>query len=708
MPTTAEASGGRRLALVIATRTYSDPKLSRLRAPGQDAADLADVLEDPAIGGFEVESILDVPIHDLRTKIAGFFKKVGGKDFVLVYLSCHGVLDDRGRLYYAAGDTDSELLSASGLAAGWLNEQLEECGSRRLVLILDCCHSGAFAKGAKGGDALALPEHFQGRGRIVLTGSRAMEHSFEGGKIAGDGASSVFTGALVEGLRSGDADLDRDGIVTVKELYDHTYDLVRQREKRQTPMYWVFDAEGDMALARSPRGAIVEPAPLPEHLKVLVESPLPRARRSGVEGLGELLVESDAGRALTARQELKRIADEDVADVAAAARAELGKAPEGSAAGGDASPEQVRQAPGDPPRSPAGPKLRKRLPKARRRFGKKRQGWQAIGAAALLVALVVVALAIALNGGGSGGVKKIAVEGTPGGIAVGSDAAWVTRPEDDQVDKLDLSTGSISDTFDVSPQPGDIAAGEGMVWVSIGGDGTLTMIDTDTGKPGPQKAVKGAPCECLAEMKIADQKLWVSTGPPREMLEGFPLGSDEPAETYGDLGFEGAFDVADNTAWLVGIDKTNDEQDFPWWRRIDLASEIPGERKRPKEGLPPSGVAVGKEEVWIAVAEDDLVLPYDPESRAFGSPIEIPNGISGNDLVAVEGGALAWNAKTGWLSRIDYKSKAVTSERIDGYTTEEAKNVEEGQLAADNETAWVTDPAGEAVFRVPYRSLLAS
>ena len=57
---------GPRLALVIATTTYTDPELRRLRAPAQDAADLRQVLADPDIGGFTITSVINKPAHAIR------------------------------------------------------------------------------------------------------------------------------------------------------------------------------------------------------------------------------------------------------------------------------------------------------------------------------------------------------------------------------------------------------------------------------------------------------------------------------------------------------------------------------------------------------------------------------------------------------------------------------------------------------------------
>ncbi len=49
----------RRLALVVANASYYDEGLDRLTSPAQDAAALTRVLGDPAIGAFEVSTVVD-------------------------------------------------------------------------------------------------------------------------------------------------------------------------------------------------------------------------------------------------------------------------------------------------------------------------------------------------------------------------------------------------------------------------------------------------------------------------------------------------------------------------------------------------------------------------------------------------------------------------------------------------------------------------
>jgi outer membrane protein assembly factor BamB len=329
---------GQRSALLVATSAYNDPDLRQLRAPGHDADQLAEVLRDPRIGGFDVQVLINPVSGEVQEGIEDFCTDRHPGDQLLIYLSCHGVLDSYGRLYYAAANTRRQRLAATAVAAAWLNERLEDCRARRQILVLDCCHSGAFAKGTKGDSGLALQQRFEphGRGRVVLTASRSTEYSFEGGQASGEGVPSVFTHAIVTGLRTGEADRDRDGLITVTDLYQYVYDSVRAAEPRQTPELWTYGAEGTLLVARSIRGAIIEPEPLPEDLRVTLESPRRRVRETGVAELAELLDAAGPGLALTARQVLERIAEEDQPQVAALARIAVG-APVGAAA------DQVRR-----------------------------------------------------------------------------------------------------------------------------------------------------------------------------------------------------------------------------------------------------------------------------------------------------------------------------------------------------------------------------
>ncbi|MBD3926327.1 caspase family protein [Nocardioides cavernae] len=255
MAVSTESLGDRRFALLLAVSQYADPALSRLRSPAVDAVALRDLLADPEIGAFAVTSVFDEKAQAMRLAVEEFLADRHPDDLVLVYLSCHGLVDARRRLYFAARDTLKNRLASSGVEAHWLLEQLEDCRARRQVVVLDCCFSGAFAQGAKGDTDLDLGERLmgEGRGRVVLTASRGTEYSFEGDPTEGrPPPGSVFTTALVSGITSGEADADDDGQISVDEAYAYAFEKVREAGAQQTPQRWLYGAEGSIVLARTP------------------------------------------------------------------------------------------------------------------------------------------------------------------------------------------------------------------------------------------------------------------------------------------------------------------------------------------------------------------------------------------------------------------------------------------------------------------------
>ena len=314
---------GARRALIVANAEYEDPALGRLRGPTRDADALARVLGDPAVGGFEVDLLMDADERTVRRGIAAFFAGRDPDDLLFLHFSCHGVKDSRGRLHLAARDTELAVLGATGIPASFVHDQLDQTASRRVVLVLDCCYSGAFARGTsvRAERTVHVGEEFGvGSGRIVLTASSSTEYAFDGTDLTeSEGQPSVFTTALVEGLATGEADLDGDGEISIDELYDYTYREVRRQTPGQTPMKWSLGVEGSLSVARSVRGATL-PAQIVEDLA----SERVVLRLEAVSALAHLSAGRSPALADSARAALNRVAErDDSSQVRAAAAAAL-------------------------------------------------------------------------------------------------------------------------------------------------------------------------------------------------------------------------------------------------------------------------------------------------------------------------------------------------------------------------------------------------
>ncbi len=346
---------GRRLALVVAVTDYLDGSLRRLRAPAGDAAELRDLLADAEIGGFSVTSVVNERAQRMRLAIEDFLADRRPDDLLLVYLSCHGLMDARRRLYFAARDTIKNRLASSGVEAHWLLDQLEECRARRQIVILDCCFSGAFAHGSKGDDDVGLGDRLvgEGRGRVVLTASRGTEYSFEGEALQGEDSSrgSVFTSALIEGIRTGAADTDDDGVISVDDAYTYAFEQVRESGSQQTPQRWLYGAEGSMLLAHTPAredehasaGAAAPPAaappPGPDPGRVASAQPAPEPAPAPAPAGG-----APSGWRSPALSRPLVIAGAVALAIAAAVLVGIKIAPDGSSSGGGTSTDAVRGA----------------------------------------------------------------------------------------------------------------------------------------------------------------------------------------------------------------------------------------------------------------------------------------------------------------------------------------------------------------------------
>ena len=226
------------------------------RLPPKDATALAEVLQNPEMGGFEVETLLNPTRGDLAVKLEVWFADRKAEDTCVVFFSGHGLKDDRRDLYFAACDTrkrKDRLITSTAVAARTIYNWMNRCKAKRQVVILDCCFSGAF------GDVLAKDDGIvdlqgqliaQAEGRVVLTSTSSVDYSFEqkGSEL------SVYTRYLVEGIRTGAADLNGDKEISVDELHRYAKDKVQESAPAMEPkIISLKEGEGyRIVLARTP------------------------------------------------------------------------------------------------------------------------------------------------------------------------------------------------------------------------------------------------------------------------------------------------------------------------------------------------------------------------------------------------------------------------------------------------------------------------
>ncbi|MEV6239229.1 Hsp70 family protein [Lentzea sp. NPDC051838] len=264
-----------RRCLIIANQHYEDSAFAELPGAAQDAVALSEVLARPDVGDFEVTVLQDASERQFRRAIDAFFREASRDDLLWLHISCHGMKNRENRLFLVGSDTESGYLDSTGVDCTFVSDQVERCRSNQIVVFLDCCYSGAYSRGLRTRattESVDIAEAFGGRGRVVITASNALQFSHESVISSRDTSEpSIFTQAVVNGLSTGDADLDLDGSISADELYEYIYTEVRGRLPSQTPTRSVSSAEGTLVLARNVRSGSGQ---LPAELVRASRSPL--------------------------------------------------------------------------------------------------------------------------------------------------------------------------------------------------------------------------------------------------------------------------------------------------------------------------------------------------------------------------------------------------------------------------------------------------
>ena len=334
-------------ALLVGISQFTDPRLAKLNAPRGDVEALAQVLQDPARGGFDkVETCIDQELQTIRDQLTALLDDRNPDDMVLLYYSGHGILTKGQRLFLATGQTSFDRPQARSLSALEMRDMLEQSRAGKQVVILDCCHSGAFVDGAKGVSQTVTDDTFgtdNAEGQYVLTATDALQFAYDATgalrESVAPAALSRFTGWLVDAIGKGDAAPDEDRI-TLDAVFDYLSRRARVEAAGMTPKRFVKRNSGEMVIARNPSA---QPAKLPEEIIAQLDSKDWQGRRDAVAQLGKLADHAGSAqlveRALTDRLSAER--DVDVRDAMLRLLRRIGSSP----APAEAKPAPAKAAP---------------------------------------------------------------------------------------------------------------------------------------------------------------------------------------------------------------------------------------------------------------------------------------------------------------------------------------------------------------------------
>ena len=258
-------------AVIIGVGGYESSAVPRLR---YSVADADAVYQTLVSSGFKKENILLLTdkterkptLRNIKWALGTFLARSAHKDdLVMIYFAGHGAseVDQRGierdglSKYLVPVDADPDDLYSTALPMDEMQNVLARIEAERITVFLDACYSGAaggrtFASTKTRSvtvDDIFLDRLTRSKGRAIVTASRPSELSIELAELG----HGIFTYYLVRGLQ-GYADNNRDGIVSLQELYEYLAQEVSRKSRQvggnQHPMM-KGEMEGVLPLTRA-------------------------------------------------------------------------------------------------------------------------------------------------------------------------------------------------------------------------------------------------------------------------------------------------------------------------------------------------------------------------------------------------------------------------------------------------------------------------
>jgi uncharacterized caspase-like protein len=251
----------KKVALVIGNAAYKN--VTSLKNPVNDAADTGDALKRI---GFEVTTLSNAPVADMRRALKQFGDKAKLAEVAVVFYSGHGLQSD-GVAWLLA--TDGQARSLADITKGSISlpeilEQLEGVEKAGMVFI-DAARNDPFNEAAKRQLPSGLKKQVEEPKNVLVSFATGA-----GRKVAdGAGRNSPFTTALLKHVEEPGLEL----IALMKRVRE---DVVSSTAGEQVPSFYISAADEAYFVAALPKAAPVQPAP-PEPAPAAPQATAPEA-----------------------------------------------------------------------------------------------------------------------------------------------------------------------------------------------------------------------------------------------------------------------------------------------------------------------------------------------------------------------------------------------------------------------------------------------
>ena len=228
----------------------------------------------------------------------------------------------------------------------------------------------------------------------------------------------------------------------------------------------------------------------------------------------------------------------------------------------------------------------------------------------------------------------VAVAITIPAVLFGGGGPAQTRVEPNSVGRIDPSAGAFVETIPVGDDPTGIAIGEdGDVWVINQGSSTVNRIDPGSGEVTPGKSTLGIPTGVAA----GEGAVWITNGFGSQI--GTQVVVVDPADDSVEVAFPSANDekaivVAFGSIWLADADRDRvlryDPENLAAEPIVILVDEDRIADAAPRFLAVGSGAAAG---IWVVNELGDTVVRIEPDTNEVADRIQVdaPTAVAADD-----------------------------------------------------------------------------
>lgn len=203
----------------VGVKTYKNPKLNTLNLPVNDAQTVKYIYDKN--GNSEVIFLADsyATKQNILAQMKRLYARASENDIILLFFSGHG---------YQGGFSVYD----GNLSYSSIRNVMASSRSKNKMIFADACYSGQMR--GQTSNSQSNSNELKNLNVMLFLSSRSGETSIE---RRGD-SNGIFTTALQAALR-GNADKNRDRVITAKELFDYVSSRVSTETRgKQHPVMW--------------------------------------------------------------------------------------------------------------------------------------------------------------------------------------------------------------------------------------------------------------------------------------------------------------------------------------------------------------------------------------------------------------------------------------------------------------------------------------